>query len=72
MENSKTLIQDIEEFKNNTIVLSDKISQAGLEWKDKKYIELLKSIQNIAKDSKELIQKGENCKKSIKVFESYM
>lgn len=72
MENSKTLIQDIEEFKNNTIVLSDKISQAGLEWKDEKYIELLKSIQNIAKDSKELIQKGENCKKSIKVFESYM
>ncbi len=71
MENSDLVLQDIEDFRSYVKNLSEKINKANVEWKDEKFKQLYKSIQEIANDSKELINAGEKCKKAIKNFSSY-
>ncbi len=71
MENSKHVLQDIEEFKKSTQNLGNEINRAGIEWRDEKFQELTKAIQQIAGSTRELIDAGEECSKNIKNFESY-
>lgn len=71
MENYKNVLQDIEELKKCTQNLGNEINRAGINWKDKKFQELTKSIKKIAEGTRELIDVGEECSKNIKVFESY-
>lgn len=72
MENSKNVQKDIEEFKICIQELGNKVNQAGIEWKDEKFQELTKAIQQIASNTKELITAGEECQKNIKNFETYI
>lgn len=72
MDNSKNVQKDIEKFKICIQELGNKVNQAGIEWKDEKFHELTKAIQEIASNTKELIIAGEECQKDIKNFETYM
>ena len=72
MENSKNVQKDIEEFKICIQELGNKVNQAGIEWKDEKFQELTKAIQQIANNAKELVIAGEECQKNIQNFETYI
>ena len=71
MENSKLVLQDIDEIKSCIKNLSEEINKANVEWKDEKFNQLFESIQEIAHDSKDLLETGEKCEKMIKKFETY-
>lgn len=42
-----------------------------MEWKDEKYFELRNAIQDIAKNTNELIKASEECKNDINTFSTY-
>lgn len=72
MENSKNVLKDIEEFRTCIQELENQINKAGIEWRDEKFQALTKAIQQIANNTRELIESGEECQKNIKNFETYI
>ena len=52
MENSKNVLNDIESFKKCTQNLVNEINRAGVEWRDEKFRELTKAIQQLSDSEK--------------------
>lgn len=71
VENSEQVIKDIEEIKASIQRLGEQVNSAGMEWKDEKYFELRNAIQDIAKNTNELIKASEECKNDINTFSTY-
>ena len=68
MSESVNLKRNIENFKTASIKIGDKINRAGDIWKDSNYVSLHRKIDELAKDSRSVIENGEKTCMSIDKF----
>ena len=67
-DESKKLRKELEDFKQSTSRLSDKIKGVGDIWKDENYASLSSQIKELAKSSKIVIESGERACSSMEKF----
>ena len=66
--NSSILRKEIESFKISTGKISEKLNSVGDMWTDQNYASLSKQIQELAKQSKIVIESGDKACMSIDKF----
>ena len=68
MSQGTAISQDIKALQDAVKELGDGINHSGVNWGDEKFEELKKTIQGIAKSSKQVMQANTNCEKAIRNF----
>ena len=66
--NSSVIKREIESFKASTAKISEKLNNVGDMWTDQNYASLSKQVQELAKQSKIVIESGERACTNIDKF----
>lgn len=71
MQSSKEFSKCFSEIEETIKTLSNKISNSSVDWREKNFEKITKSISNVANKSREVIEQAENTWKAIEGFEDY-